>query len=201
MPVLPWLIPSAAVLLVLLTVASVILIQKVTGDVPFNPEIIDPNQVPVPKTDVKEDPLPAGTNRISLELNHEIYVSAETMVGQKDYVNPHRSTQDVEIRLCISDAEFKKAGYDLVACKVRTQKELDAADYDPEKSFTVLYSSQRLLIGYKLGYCKLSALPNGEMLKIGDYDILMMIDAYDPKTNENAIVNAQAMTTIHIVDQ
>ena len=199
-PVLPWLIPSAAVLLVLVTVASVILIQKVRNDTPFNPEIIDPNQVPVSKPDTKKDPPPAGTSRISLELNHDVYVSAETMVGQMDYVNPHRGTQDVVIRLCISDAELKKAGYDLVACKVRTQKELDAEGYDPEKNFTVIYSSQRLQIGYKLGYCKLSALPNGEMLKIGDYDMIMMIDAYDPKTNEKSIVNAQAKTTIHIVE-
>lgn len=200
-PILPWLIPSTAVLLVLLTVGSVMLVQKLTGNAPFKPEIIDPNQVPVPKPNQPEDPPPAGTNRISLELNHEVKVSATTMVGQMDYVNPHRSTQDVVIRLCISDAELKKAGYDLVACKVRTQKELDAEGYDPEKAFTVLYSSQRLQIGYKLGYCKLSALPNGETLKVGDYEMVMMIDAYDPKTNEKAIVNAQAMTTIHIVDQ
>lgn len=200
-PILPWLIPSAAILLVLLTVGSVVLVQKLTGNVPFRPEIIDPNQVPVPKPNQQEDPPPAGTNRISLELNHEVYVSATTMVGQMDYVNPHRSTQDVVIRLCISDAELKKAGYDLVACKVRTQKELNAEGYDPEKAFTVLYSSQRLQIGYKLGYCKLSALPNGETLKVGDYEMIMMIDAYDPKTNEKAIVNAQAMTTIHVVDR
>ena len=199
-PLLPWLIPSAAALLILLTVSSVMLVQKLTGNVPFTPEIIDPNQVPVPKPNQPEDPPPAGTNRISLELNHEINVSAGSMVGQMDYVNPHRSTQDVVIRLCISDAELKKAGYDLVACKVRTQKELDAEGYDPEKAFTVLYSSQRLQIGYKLGYCKLSPLPNGETLKVGDYEMIMMIDAYDPKTNEKAIVNAQAMTTIHIVE-
>lgn len=55
--------------------------------------------------------------------------------------------------------------------------------------------------GFKLGYCKLSALPNGELLKVGDYEMIMMIDAYDPKTNEKAIVNAQAMTTIHVVDR
>ena len=200
-PILPWLIPVLAVLLVLLITGSVMLIKKLTGNVPFRPEIIDPNQVPVTRPNQQIDPPPAGTNRISLELNHDVYVSAKTMVGQMDYVNPHRSTQDVVIRLCISDAELKKAGYDLVACKVRTQKEMNAEDYDPEKSLTVLYSSQRLQIGYKLGYCKLSALPNGETLKVGDYEMVMMIDAYDPKTNEKAIVNAQAMTTIHIVDQ
>lgn len=200
-PVLPWLIPSAAVLLVIITVGAVMLVNKITGNVPFNPEIIDPNQVPVKKPTGNIDPPPAGSDRISLELNHEVTVSAKTMVGQMDYVNPHRSTQDVVIKLCISDAELKKAGYDLVACKVRTEAEINAEGYDPEKSFTVLYQSQRLQIGYKLSYCKLSALPNGETLKVGDYEMIMMIDAYNPETNEKAIVNAQAATTIHIVDQ
>lgn len=90
---------------------------------------------------------------------------------------------------------------DAPAESIRLRLELDAEGYDPEKAFTVLYSSQKLQIGYKLGYCKLSPLPNGETLKVGDYEMVMMIDAYDPKTNEKAIVNAQAMTTIHIVDR
>ncbi len=200
-PLLPWLIPCAVVLLVLLAIGTAMFIKKLTGNIGFNPEIIDPNQVPVKKPSGNTNIPPAGTNRISLELNHEVYISASTMVGQMDYVNPHRSTQDVVIRLCISDAELKKAGYDLIACGVRTQAEMDVDGYDPDKAFTVIYSSQRLQIGYKLGYCKLSPLPNGETLRVGDYDMIMMIDAYDPKTNEKSIVNAQAATTIHIVNQ
>ena len=123
------------------------------------------------------------------------------MVGQMDYINPHRSTQDVVIRLCVTDAELTKLGYDLIACKVRTQEEMNAEGYDPTKSYTELYCSGRLQIGYKLSVCKLSELPNGENLKVGDYDMIMLIDAYDPETNEKSIVNAQAVTTIHIVDQ
>lgn len=198
--VLPWLIPGLAVLLALIVIGSVIFIKKIRGN-EFNPEIIDPNQVPVTRPDKEPELPPAGTNRISLELNHDVYISATTMVGQIDYVNPHRSTQDVVIKLCVSDAELKKAGYDLIDCGIRTQAEMDAEGYIPEKSFTVLYKSQRLQIGYKLGYCKLSPLPNGKTLKTGDYDMVMMIDAYDPKTNEKSIVNAQAETTIHIVDR
>ena len=153
-PVSPvtWVVPSTAVVLAALIVGGVVLYKKISGDISYNPEIIDPNQVPVKKPSEPEDPPPAGSNRISLELNQEVYISASTMVGQMDYINPHRSTQDVVIRLCISDAELKRAGYDPVACKVRTQKEVDAEGYDPEKSYTVLYHSQRLQIGYKLSY-------------------------------------------------
>ena len=196
---LPWLLAGSTLLLALLVSGGVTYVVKITKS-PYKPIIIDPNQVPVISTEPVEPP-PAGTSRISIELNQDIYIAASSMVGQMDYVNPRRSTQDVVIRLCITDAELVKRGYDLVACKVRTQAQLSAADYDPEKSYTELYRSGRLQIGYKLSVCKLSPLPNGENLSIGDYDMVMLIDAYDPETNEKSIVNAQAITTIHIVNQ
>lgn len=200
-PLLPWLIPCLALLLAALGLGAAFLLRSREDTPVFYPEVIDPNQTPVVRPSGQVDPPPSGTSRISLELNHDIYVRASTMVGEMDYVNPHRSTQDVVIRLCISDAELQKAGYDPVACQARTEAETQAEGYDPEQAFTVLYQSQRLQVGYQLSYCKLSPLPNGEPLKVGDYDLVMLIDAYDPQTNEKAIVNAQAATTVHILDQ
>ena len=197
---LPWFLTGGALLLALLVSGTAIFVVKMTRS-PYVPPVIDPNQVPVIDDGEKVEPPPAGTSRISLELNQDIYVAASSMVGQMDYINPRRSTQDVVIRLCVTDAELTKRGYDLVACQVRTQEELNAEGYDPTKSYTELYRSGRLQIGYKLSVCKLSALPDGKNLKVGDYDMVMLIDAYDPETNEKAIVNAQAVTTIHIVDQ
>ncbi len=196
---LPWFLSGGALLLALLVSGAVIFVVKMTRS-PYVPAVIDPNQVPVIKNEDVEPP-PAGTSRISLELNQDIYVASSTMVGQMDYINPHRSTQDVVIRLCVTDAELTKRGYDLISCKVRTQEEMNAEGYDPTKSYTELYRSGRLQIGYKLSVCKLSALPDGKNLKVGDYNMVMLIDAYDPKTNEKAIVNAQAVTTVHIVEQ
>lgn len=199
-PLIPFVIGGSVVVLGILIAIAVILISKWNKKDDFHPEVIDPNQTPVTDTG-KVDPPPAGTSRISLELNQDIYVKASTMVGQMDYVNPRRSTHDVVLRICISDEQLKKAGYDPVQVGVRTAEEIADKDYDPAKAYTELYRSGRLQIGYKLSYCKLSALPNGESLKPGDYDMAVMIDAYDPVTNEKAIVNAQATTTVHILDQ
>ena len=198
--ILPWILAGIALLLILLSLATVILVRKLRKD-PFTPEVIDPNQTPVTAPTEKNDTPPKGTNRISLELNHIIYIKASTMVGQMDYVNPSRSTQDVVIRLCVSDAELTEAGYDLVADGIRTKKEINAPGYSAENSFTELYRSGRIQIGYKLTWCKLSPLPNGEDLKVGKYNMVMMIDAYDPVTNEKSLVNARALTTVQILDQ
>ena len=130
----------------------------------------------------------------------EISISYQSKVGRMDYINPKRATQDVVVSLVVSDAELTAKGYDLVATGVRTQEELNAADYDPAKAYTKLYQSDRLQIGYKLEACKITSLPNGEHLPVGDYEMLLIIDAYDPETFEKAAVNAQAPVTVHIVD-
>lgn len=199
-PLLPFAVGSSVIASGILISIVVILTSKVRTKDDYHPEIIDPNQTPVTDTG-KVDPPPAGTSRISLELNQDIYIKSSTMVGQMDYVNPRRSTHDVVLRICISDEQLIKAGYDPVKIGVRTAEQVADKDYDPAKAYTELYRSGRLQIGYKLSYCKLSALPNGEFLKVGDYDMAVMIDAYDPKTNEKAIVNAQATTTVHILNQ
>lgn len=202
-PLFPFLATGAAVVVIMATITSVMLVRKLRGDVGYTPEVIDPNQVPVTtdKTQTKDDPLPSGSNRISMELNQEIYIKHSTMVGAMNYVNPPRSTQDVVIRICISDAQLIKTGYDPVACGVRTAEEVASTDYDPAKAYTTLYQSGRVKIGYQLDNCKLSALPNGEFLRAGDYEMIVAVDAYDPVTFEKSIVNAQAAATVHILDQ
>lgn len=198
---LPVVIPASAVLLAALVTTSVLVIRNLTGNVGYRPEIIDPNQRPAPDDDTPVDPLPTGTSRITVNMYQDIRVSYQTMVGEMGYVNPKRSTHDVVMRLCVTDAELTRMGYDLVACKVRTQAELDAPGYDPAESYTVLYQSGRLQIGYRLDDCKLSTLPNGEKLKLGDYTMYMLIDAYDPETNEKSVVNAKAEIGVHIVNE
>lgn len=191
-----WLIP----LLLLLLLALLLLLKDRSGDVGYVPEIIDPNAAPVFRPD--DIPKPeAGTSRISFEVFQEIYVGAETMVGEMGYVNPARATQDVVVRICISDSELTAAGYDLTATGVRTAEELAAAGYVPEEAFTELYRSGRIEIGYGIDNCKLSPLPNGEKLKIGEYEMVIFIDSYDPETFEKSIINANVPIAVHIVAQ
>lgn len=196
-PILLWLLPLFGAILLLLIAGIIILVINLNKS-PYNPAIIDPNGVPI-VDDTPVTPPPAGSNRISFELNQEVYVNSETQVGIINYVNPKRSTQDVVISIKISDAELLKT-IGTTGRSAEDQAALEATEgYNPEKSYQELYRSGRLQIGYKLDLCQLSSLPNGTTLPVGDYEMIVAIDAYDPETNEKAVVNAQAPITVHIV--
>ena len=200
-PILPVVTGATALVLAAGITTGVVVVKKMSGGTVFSPEVIDPNQKPAPPEKDQPDPLPSGTSRLSIRLNQDVTISYSTGVGQMNYVNPTSSTQDMVIRMCITDAELTKAGIDLVKTKVRTQAEINAEGYDPEKAMTTLYQSGRVQIGYQLEYCKITALPSGDKLPVGEYKTVMLIEAYDPKTNEKSIVNAQAEMTIKIVDR
>lgn len=190
-----WFIPG-----ILLLALLALFVLKDHNSGAYVPEIIDPNQVPV--INPNDIPKPeAGTSRISFEVNQEIYVSASTQVGAMNYVNPARATQDVVVRICISDSKLELAGYDLISTGVRTVEEKAAEGYKPGEAYTELYRSGRIKIGYGVDNCKLSPLPNGATLKAGDYEMVIFIDSYDPETFEKSIINANVPITVHIVDQ
>ena len=200
-PVLPIVTSVAAVLLAATVTTSVIVVKKLTSGTVFSPEVIDPNQKPAPPEKDQPDPLPTGTSRLSLRLNQDVDVSYATGVGVINYVNPASSTHDMVIRLCISDTELKKAGIDLIAAGVRKQSETEAEGYDPDKALTTFYQSGRVQVGYQLENCKITALPGGDKLPVGEYKAVMVIEPYDPKTNEKSIVNAQAEITLRILNR
>lgn len=190
-----WFIPG----ILLLALLMLFLLKDRNSDV-YVPEVIDPNLVPI----VNKDDIPkpeAGTSRISFEVNQEVYIGEKTQVGELGYVNPSRATQDVVVRICISDSKLELAGYDLVSTGVRTVEEKAAAGYKPGEAYTELYRSGRILIGYGVDNCKLSALPNGQTLKAGDYEMVIFIDSYNPETFEKSIINANVPITVHIVEQ
>lgn len=192
-----FLLPLAAAVVLLLAVGVGIAVSRFAAS-PWSPEVIDPNARPIVDTGTYTPP-PAGSNRISFEMNQEIYVHSVTQVGQIDYVNPKRSTQDVVIRVLISDAELLR----VLGKTGRSEKEQAALEaeegYDPETSYQELYRSGRIRIGYGIEDIKLSALPDGTALPVGDYEMLVAIDAYDPDTHEKSVVNAQAPITVHVV--
>lgn len=198
-PILWVLVGMAAVVLIMAIIALIIALLRMNQPIYTPGEQIDVNQIPAPEGGPDVAPPPPGSNRISFEVLSEITISHTTKVGRMDYTNPKRATQDVVVSVAISDKVLTEKGYDLVKLGVRTAEEMAAEGYDPAKSYTKLYQSGRLQIGYQLQACKLGALPNGEHLPIGDYDMMILIDAYDPETHEKAVVNAQAPVTVHIV--
>ena len=198
-PIIPILSLAGVGILLIAVLLLVLALMRANQPVYTPSEKIDVNQVPA-DDGIVVDPPPPGSNRISFNVLREISISYESKVGRMDYINPKRATQDVVISLVVSDAELINKGYDLADIGVRSAEEQNASGYDPSAAYTLLYQSDRLQIGYKLEACKIKSLPNGEHLPIGDYEMILIIDAYDPVTFEKAAVNAKAPITVHIVD-
>ena len=200
-PVVPFILivsPFLAGIAALLIIGIIILVLRLNKN-PYTPEIIDPNQRPVTDTGHVEPP-PAGSSRISIECNQEVYVNVASGVGIINYVNPRRSSLDVMIKVVISDAELMKT-IGKTGRKTADQAALEAdPNYDPASTYQELYVSGRLQIGYMIEAIKLGTLADGTMLPVGDYEMLVTIDAYDPVTFEKAVVNARAPVTVHIVE-
>ena len=196
--ILHWLLPILIGLLLLLIIGLIILFINLNKS-PYKPTVIDPNGKPVIDNSTVTPP-PAGSKRISFECNQEFYVDKVSQVGIIQYVNPKRSTQDVEICIKVSDAELIST-IGKTGRSAADQAALEASgDYDPETTFQVLYRSGRLKIGYMLELCQLDALPDGTKLPVGDYEMIVGIEAFDPETYEKAVVNAQAPITVHIIE-
>lgn len=196
-PIAVILSPIIGVLVALLIIGLILLIGRFKKT-PYGPEIIDPNQRPIVDTGTYTPP-PAGSNRISFEMNQVVYINFDTQVGILNYVNPKRSTQDVVIRVLVSDAELiKTIGKTGRTASEQARLEADP-DYSAENSFSELFRSGRIQIGYGIEAIKLGTLADGTVLPEGDYEMIVVMDAYNPETFEKSVVNAQAPIQVHIV--
>lgn len=204
-PLWVYIVPVGGVLLLLLLLGLLLMLRNLTES-PYKPIVIDPGSVPV-VDNTPADPPPAGTSRISINLNQEIYVNVTpdpvsgVQAGIADYVNPKRSTQDVVLRICVSDAELiakgiENAGFTAEEYAIRSSAE----GYDPAKATQELYRSGRIPVGFQMEVVGLKALPNGTYLPLGDYEMKVVIDPYDPQTHEKSVVNAEAPVTVHVVE-
>lgn len=196
-PILLWLLPTVGAIFLLLIIGLIILILNLNKS-PYTPTVIDPNSKPVIDNSPVTPP-PAGSSRISIECNQEVYVDEISQTGIIQYVNPKRSTQDVEICIKVSDAELIRT-IGKTGRSAADQAKLEAsAGYDPKTTYQVLYRSGRLKIGYMLELCQFNALPDGTKLPAGDYEMIVGVEAFDPETYEKAVVNAQAPISVHII--
>lgn len=207
-PVIPlwmYIVPISLALLLLLGVGAAVMIYTLTKS-PYRPVVIDPGSVPV-VDNTPVVPPPAGTSRISINLNQEIYVNVTpdpksgVQAGIADCVNPKRSTEDIVMSVWVSDAELiakgiENAGFTAEEYALRSSAE----GYDAAKAWQELYRSGRIPIGYQVEVVGLKALPNGTYLPLGDYEMKVIIDPYNPETNEKSVVNAEAPVTVHVVE-
>ena len=73
-------------------------------------------------------------------------------------------------------------------------------NYKPASTYQELFRSGLLEIGYALDAAKFSALPDGTTLPVGNYDMLVVVDAYDPETHEKSVMKTQLPIVIHMVE-
>lgn len=196
-PIIWFFFPLIGLLLALLILGLILLMRR-SHEPPFVQESIDINQIPIINTEPVTPP-PQGTERISIVLCEEAYFNVDTGVGLIDFENPSRGTRDLLIHIVVSDAELLR----VIGKTGRTATEQAAleakGDYDPASHYTELYRSGLIQIGHALPAAKLGALPDGTTLPEGDYEMLVMIDAYDPETYEKSHVKTQFPITIHVV--
>ncbi len=197
-PIIFFWLPLLAALLLLLLIGLIIFLINMR-ETPYTPSVIDPNGVPIVDT-TPVTPPPEGSHRIGLYCNTEVYINAETGVGIINFDNPRSNTLDLVVRILVSDAELLRT-IGTTGRTAEAQAALEAEeDYDAETSYQELYRSGRLQIGYRLEATQLGALADGTVLPIGEYTMLVAVDAYDPETYEKAVVNTQAPIKVYIVD-
>ena len=197
-PIAVFLVPAAVAVFLLFAVGGGIVISRYIAPT-YNPGIVDPNQRPA-DSEVIYDPPEDGQKRISVRCNTDVRVNVETMVGGIDYVNSRNSTVDVVIRVLVSDAELLRV-MGTTGRSEKEQAELEADDsYDAGTSYQEIYRSGRIEIGYQIADLKLTALSDGTYLKKGEYEMLLVIDAYDPDSNDKEAVAAQLPINVDIVD-
>lgn len=191
-------LPFCALLVLLLAVGAGIMLNRFLSP-PWSPEIIDPNARPSTDTGSYTPP-PAGSNRISFELNQEVIYQLRDAGGNRELCQPEaqhagrRHPRTYQRRRAYARAWENRP-------RASEQAALEATEgYDAETSYQELYRSGRIKIGYEIEAVKLSALADGTLLPVGDYEMLVAIDAYNPDTNEKSVVNAQAPITVHVVD-
>lgn len=196
-PIILFFLPLVLLLLAFLILGIMLLMRRMS-EPPFVQESIDINQIPIVNTE-EITPPPQGTERISIEMNQEAYFNVDTGVGLIDFVNPTRGTRDLVIHIMVSDAELLRVA-GKTGRSAAEQSALESnAEYDATKQYYELYKSGLILIGNALPAAKLSTLADGTMLPEGSYEMLVVVDAYDPETNEKASLKAQLPITIHVV--
>ena len=167
----------------------------------FPPEEILPVQADINAVKSEEDPsieAEDSAGRASFELFQEMQVSAGTMTGNPGIKNPSGAEMDFVVTVKISDKELAET-IGKTGRSVDDQQKLEDGDgYDPEQNYTVLFESGRILRGYELNEIELGSLEDGTVLPAGSYEMMFVLDFYDPVTNERSMVNAQLPVTVTV---
>lgn len=139
---------------------------------------------------------PEGGNTAAFEFNRLIVFTDGK--GQIDFYNPGNSTQDIVVKLTISDQEL----IDKLGENHRTfldQRRLSLlGDYDPSLFRQELAMTGRVPAGSRLETLELSTLQDGTELPPGTYRGIIELVFYDSVSQEKALLNSQLPVGIEI---
>ena len=139
---------------------------------------------------------PQNGNTAAFEFNRLIVFTDG--IGELAFYNPGNSTQDIVVKLTISDQEL----IDKLGVNHRTfldQKRLEVlGEYDPETYRQDLAVSGRVPAGSRLETLTLNALQDGTDLPPGTYKGIIELVFYDSESQEKALLNSQLPVGIEI---
>ncbi|WP_147576405.1 hypothetical protein [Dielma fastidiosa] len=139
---------------------------------------------------------PGGGNTAAFEFNRLIIF--KDGIGELNFYNPGNSTQDIVVKLTITDEEL----IDQLGESHRTlfdQKRLELlANYDPKLMRQELAVTGRIPAGSSLMYLELKTLQDGTELPPGTYKAIIELTFYDTESQEKALLNSQLPVGIRI---
>lgn len=169
----PWWLTAAVLLLLCFPLPVYFsLTAQALGQEVFAPVILDPNAVPVEQ----EEEIPPAENEggdtsASFVMNAEMWVSTENYAGRIALRCPSWSTRGFVATVRLTAEDQEKIGY------------AGGSEFIP------LYQSGLITPGYGVDVITLSALPDGSKLPVGEYELSVLLEFYDTKTNEKSAVN------------
>lgn len=138
----------------------------------FAPVILDPNAQPIePDQEITPTPEEITDTSASFIMNTEMYIATDNYTGTIGLRCPSWSTRGFVATLRLTAEDQEKIGYagggEMIA----------------------LYQSGLIAPGYGVNVITLGALPDGSHLPAGTYELSVLLEFYDIKTNEKSSVN------------
>ena len=181
--IMPWWVPAVSIAAVFMAVIIIMAVRSLSGssDDLFAPRIFDPNAKPLvhekeimpePAEDIEE-------YSTAFTMNADMQVSRNNYAGAIGLNCPSWSKKGIVATIYVSGSDLEANG----------------ASYTED---AVVYTSGLIGPGMGIDVVILSELPDGSLLPVGDYTMIVQLDFYDSTTNELSSFNTKAPINVMI---
>ena len=140
----------------------------------------------------------SGQNSMTISTVSNIRFETPYSEGVVDFTNPEGSTVNVQYLLTMSVADILRqtgrTGYTEEEYAALSRRE----GFSPESERVVVGQTKGIPPGKRVHTITLGALPDGSALGRGVYPATVVMAAFDPQTNQRAMVGAEASVTVEI---